>query len=269
MNIKTKPMKKQFYILLAALLVIGLFASNNPIAKAESNDLQRGAWWGKIDYTSVIARKEPNSNSQRLGTFYPVNRVKVIKTVSGENIDGNDKWYQIDGGAHPGAYIFSGLVSKIDQPAPPQNLVIPDKVAQDEYWVDVDLTKQILTLAKGNTPVFVTYVSTGKSNSPTPKGSFSVWYKTRSVRMNLAPPVVPKAYDLPNVPDTMFYFRSYAIHGTYWHDKFGTTQSSGCTNLTQGDAEYIFSITNPVLPETQKALRVTSAIPSTVVVNHF
>ncbi len=262
-------MKKQIHILLAVLLIIGLFISNILITKAKSTDLQRGAWWGKIDYNSVIARKEPSSKSQKLGAFNSINRVKVLKTVSGENIDGNDKWYQVDGGAYPGAYVFSGLVSKIDQPTPPENLVRPNGVTQNEYWIDVDLTKKVLTLSQGDTPVFATYVATGRRDAPTITGTFRVWYKTRSIRMNLAPPIVPRAYDLPNVPHTMFYFGSYAIHGTYWHDKFGSQQSSGCTNLTRGDAEYIFSVTNPSLSETQRALKVTAGTPSTVVVNHY
>jgi lipoprotein-anchoring transpeptidase ErfK/SrfK len=38
----------------------------------------------------------------------------------------------------------------------------------------------------------------------------------------------------------MYYSGSLAVHGTYWHDKFGTPQSAGCTNLTQGDAKFIF-----------------------------
>ncbi len=262
-------MKKQYYIIITFFLASALFVFGGNIAKAKSDDLQRGSWWGQINNNSVVVRKDPSSKSKRLGVFYTINRVKVLKTISGENIEGNDQWYQIDGGAYPGAYIFSGLVTKIDQPTPPKNLARPNDVGESEYWIDVDLTRKILTLVKGKEPVFVTYVATGRNDSPTITGTFRMWYKTRNIRMSLAPPVVPRAYDLPNVPDSMFYYRSYAIHGTYWHDKFGSQQSSGCTNLTRGDATYLFSITSPSLKENQKALKIGSEISSTMVVNHY
>jgi lipoprotein-anchoring transpeptidase ErfK/SrfK len=262
-------MNKQIYILTTIFLVSVIFLFGGSVTKAKDTDLQRGAWWGKINSSAVVVRKEPDSKSQRLGLFSTINRVKVLDEVKGEEIEGNNKWYQIDGGAHPGAYIFSGLVTEIDQPTPPKNLARPKKVSSGEHWIDVDLSRNVLTLAKGNSPVFATYVAVGTSDAPTITGTFRVWYKIRSVRMNLSPPVVPRAYDLPNVPDTMFYHRSYAIHGTYWHDKFGTRQSSGCTNLTRGDAAYLFSLTSPSLAESQKALRVTTETPSTVIVNHY
>jgi len=47
----------------------------------------------------------------------------------------------------------------------------------------------------------------------------------------------------------MFYNYDYAIHGTYWHDRFGSQQSAGCTNMTQGDAKYIFDNTLPAIPD--------------------
>jgi len=262
-------MAKQIYILVTIFLLGVMSLFHGSVASAKDTDLQRGAWWGKINSSAVVVRKEPTSKSQRLGLFSTINRVKVLDEVKGEEIEGNNKWYQIDGGAHPGAYIFSDLVTEIDQPTPPKNLTRPEGVSSGEHWIDVDLSRNVLTLAQGDSPVFTTYVAVGRSNAPTITGTFRVWYKTRSVRMNLSPPVVPKAYDLPNVPDTMFYHRSYAIHGTYWHDKFGTRQSSGCTNLTRGDAAYLFSVTSPDLSASQKALRVTAGTPSTVVVNHY
>lgn len=262
-------MKKQIYILATIFFAGTIFLFSSSVASARDTDLQRGAWWGKINSSAVVVRKEPDSKSQRLGVFSTINRVKVLKEVEGERIEGNDEWYQIDGGAFPGAYIFSGLVDKIDQPTPPKNLTRPEGVSSGEHWIDVDLSRNVLTLAQGDSPVFATYVAVGTSDAPTITGTFRVWYKIKSTRMSLSPPVVPRAYDLANVPNTMFYHRSYAIHGTYWHDKFGTRQSSGCTNLTRGDAAYIFSMTSPGLTETQKSLRVNAGTPSTVVVNHY
>jgi lipoprotein-anchoring transpeptidase ErfK/SrfK len=87
--------------------------------------------------------------------------------------------------------------------------------------------------------------------------------------MRGGPPVVPFFYDLPNVPYVMYYHDGYGVHGTYWHDKFGTRQSSGCTNLTQGDAKFIFSLTTPILNSGQNSVLSTPDNPGTVVYNHY
>jgi hypothetical protein len=39
-----------------------------------------------------------------------------------------------------------------------------------------------------------------------------------------------------------------AVHGTYWHDKFGTQESQGCINLTMTDAAYVFGRTERSTP---------------------
>ena len=48
-------------------------------------------------------------------------------------------------------------------------------------------------------------------------------------------------YYLPNVPYVQYFYRDYAIHGTYWHNNFGTPMSHGCVNLTIPDSQWIFN----------------------------
>lgn len=48
-------------------------------------------------------------------------------------------------------------------------------------------------------------------------------------------------YDVPNVPYTMYYHRGYALHGAYWHRKFGTPVSHGCVNLAVNHAKWLFN----------------------------
>ena len=87
--------------------------------------------------------------------------------------------------------------------------------------------------------------------------------------MQGGPPVVSYRYDLPNVPWVMYYSGAYGIHGTYWHDKFGTQQSAGCTNLTQGDAKFIFEKTLPIMPANKASVISSDSNPGTVVYNHY
>jgi hypothetical protein len=226
-------------------------------------------WWGEIKLDGVSVRKGPGVSFERLGALSSINRVKVLKEVIGEEIDGNNLWYQIDGGVYPGSYVFSELVAPMVQPAPPDNFIIPKEVSFGEYWIDVDLTKKILTLFLYEEPVFTTYISSGRPENPTEEGTFRVWWKLTKKRMRGGPPLHSYIYDLDNVPHVLFYNGSYAIHGTYWHDKFGSQQSAGCTNMTQGDAAYIFEKVKPALLAGKESVLSSDANPGTVVYNHY
>jgi len=55
-------------------------------------------------------------------------------------------------------------------------------------------------------------------------------------------------YYLPNVPYILFYYNNqvpkqygYSLHGTYWHDNFGTPMSHGCINMKTEDVAQIFN----------------------------
>jgi LysM repeat protein len=102
-------------------------------------------------------------------------------------------------------------------------------------WIDIDLSSQTLRAYQGNSAVRSMIVSTGISRYPTPPGRFSIYSKYPSVTMS------GPGYYLPGVPHTMFFYRGYAIHGTYWHNNFGTPMSHGCVNLTRGDAAWLYS----------------------------
>jgi lipoprotein-anchoring transpeptidase ErfK/SrfK len=209
-------------------------------------------WWGQINANGVAVRQDASAFSEKLGTFSTANRVKVIKEVFGEWINGKNLWYQIDGGAYPEAYVFSEFVTPMAQPVAPENFTIPEEVAENEKWIDVDLAKKILTLLEYDRPVFSTYIAPGREENPTKTGTYRIWYKLVKAEMRGGPPLHSYVYHLKNIPWVMYYNYDYAIHGTYWHDKFGMPQSAGCTNMTQGDAKFIFENTLPALTEGQK-----------------
>lgn len=78
-------------------------------------------------------------------------------------------------------------------------------------------------------------VSTGLSNTPTVLGDYSVYVKYTADDMS------GPGYFLPQVPYTMYFFQGYAIHGTYWHNKFGRPMSHGCVNLPTEEAQWFFN----------------------------
>jgi LysM repeat protein len=102
-------------------------------------------------------------------------------------------------------------------------------------WIDVDLSAQRLTAYEGSTAVRSTLVSTGLPRTPTPTGQFRVYVKYRSTLMS------GPGYYLPNVPYTMYFYRGYGIHGTYWHSNFGHPMSHGCINLPTSEAQWVYN----------------------------
>jgi lipoprotein-anchoring transpeptidase ErfK/SrfK len=102
-------------------------------------------------------------------------------------------------------------------------------------WIDIDLSSQRVTAFEGEEAVRTFVVSTGTSRYPTVTGQFRVY--TKLYATDMAGP----GYYLPDVPYTMYYYRGYALHGTYWHNNFGTPMSHGCVNLYTPDAQWLFN----------------------------
>ncbi len=103
------------------------------------------------------------------------------------------------------------------------------------HWIDVDLSQQRVYAYAGDTVVNSFVVSTGTWQTPTVTGRFKVWVKLRSAAMS------GPGYYLPDVPYIMYFYGSYGLHGTYWHNNFGTPMSHGCVNLTIPDAEWLYN----------------------------
>lgn len=103
-----------------------------------------------------------------------------------------------------------------------------------DRWIEVNISTQRLIAWEGNMPVYAVIVSTGTDAHPTQAGSFAIQSKHRTARMRGAD------YDVPDVPYTMYYSGGYAIHGAYWHRRFGTPVSHGCVNVAVDHAEWLF-----------------------------
>lgn len=106
------------------------------------------------------------------------------------------------------------------------------------HWIDVDLSQQRLYAYAGDTLVNSFIVSTGTWQTPTVTGSFKVWVKLRASDMS------GPGYYLPDVPYVMYFYKDYGIHGTYWHNNFGTPMSHGCVNLSIPDAEWVYNFSS-------------------------
>ncbi len=97
----------------------------------------------------------------------------------------------------------------------------------------IDLSDHMLYAYDGNTEFMRTKISTGAEATPTPAGTFTVYKKTPSRYMQgPLEGVTEIPFDLPGVPWNLYFTQDGAVmHGAYWHDRYGTEQSSGCINL--------------------------------------
>lgn len=140
----------------------------------------------------------------------------------------------------------------------------PAGVAAGERWIHVDLSEQTLVAYEGDAPVFATLVSTGRAGFATPVGTFRIQSKHVSTTMDdTSSPT--EAYSIEDVPWTMYFEGSYALHGAFWHDSFGHVRSHGCVNLAPPDARWLFQWTAPALPPGWHGVIATSRRPGTVV----
>lgn len=136
-----------------------------------------------------------------------------------------------------------------------------------EKWIEVSLDEQKLRAWEGNKKVMEFPISGGKW-APTPKGTFNIWSKTRSQSMVGGSQELGTYYNLPNVPNNMFFYQGYALHGAYWHNNFGQPMSHGCVNEPLANAAQIFDWAGPVLPAGQGSVRATAENPGTRVYIH-
>jgi lipoprotein-anchoring transpeptidase ErfK/SrfK len=121
--------------------------------------------------------------------------------------------------------------------APNPSAPLPDIATSGDgvRWIDVDLTNQMVHAYEGDVVVNSFIVSTGTWLTPTVTGQYKIYVKYRSAKMS------GPGYYLPDVPYIMYFYKGYGLHGTYWHNNFGTPMSHGCVNLRTDDAGWLYN----------------------------
>lgn len=111
-----------------------------------------------------------------------------------------------------------------------------------EVWVDINLSYQYMTIYQGNNILMELSISTGRAGWETPAGTF---YVNRMLRYDtmVGNNIQGESWYVPDVPHAMYFTNNgHAIHGTYWHNNFGTPLSHGCVNMTEASAAFLYSI---------------------------
>lgn len=171
------------------------------------------------------------------------------------------------------AAVFEGQEIAIPKIALKEDEYTVLSAANEERWVEVDLSDQKLYAWEGSRLFLETPVSTGLPWWPTPKGEFRVWTKLRATKMEGGEGKY--YYNLPNVPYVMYFensqipgWRGYGLHGAYWHNDFGRPRSHGCVNLPVDVAKQIYYWISPVLTDNKNSIKATGSNPGTKIVIH-
>ena len=248
--------RKQLFILLALLSGILFFASDerptpapvsHTIAQTNIASTIPQTPQGKYDYLEITSSCDPYFDGLCIhayagpGTEYEkrseLRNGMIFKIKSRETVNGQvwyhvyfDEWLRYPERVEGDWYIpaVAGRVVTDDG----EKLLGRSKSVTSKRIV-VDLSEHMIHAYDGNKHFMTTKVSTGISLTPTPQGTFTVYKKTPSRYMQgPLPGVSDIPFDLPGVPWNLYFTQDGAvIHGSYWHDRYGTEQSNGCINL--------------------------------------
>ncbi len=110
----------------------------------------------------------------------------------------------------------------------------------DPRYIVVSVSRQMLYAFENGEMVFNAPVSTGMDGFETPLGEFFIYARNplQTMSGNLG-----GEYSVPNVPNSMYIIDDVAMHGTYWHNDFGTgnRRSHGCINLPLDSASWLYN----------------------------
>ncbi len=193
-----------------------------------------------------------------------VDRFTIVQLTGKKQIVDNKKYWETEEG-----WWMRDMDGTFADPLPP-----PKDIAKGEKWIDVNLTKQSLVAFEGDKPVFATIISTGRHDDDNPAkdhrthaGEFRVREKHISATMD-NDTATDGPYSIEDVPWIMYFDGSTALHGAFWHSRFGHERSHGCVNMTPHDAHELFGWVGPTLPAGWHGVHATDANPGTRVIVH-
>jgi lipoprotein-anchoring transpeptidase ErfK/SrfK len=229
---------------------------------ADGGDLPEGNGTAALVNTAYAARYVPNAKG-KLGYTTPLPKWTALELVGEPDTSDGVSMQRTTSG-----FWVRTVDLMIATPQPPSDL------GEGEKWIDVDLGRQLLVAFEGTHPVYATRVSSGRRypwdpthDHPTPTGTFRIYEKHVSTTMD-GDVASDGPYSIEDVPWVMYFQGSYALHGAFWHNLFGSTRSHGCVNLSPIDARELFFWTEPTLPTGWHGVFQTAAQKGTRVVIH-
>ncbi len=242
----------------------GGYVAMGDVSRYEAKDFQ-GVALDEMSWPFGYTKKET-----KLIELTADNKLKAVKTLEKRVFVDLEEEVEVSGAAY--MRTAQGLLIRKEHLLIPEPQGLPKGLEPWERWIDVSLAKQMLVAYDGTRPVYVTLVSTGRKGSKdepydTPTGRWRINSKHVSTTMD-GNSASDGNYSIQDVPWTMFFYGSYALHGAFWHRGFGAVRSHGCVNLGPSDARWLFQWTTPFLPEGWHGVSATDESPGSTVIVH-
>jgi hypothetical protein len=171
------------------------------------------------------------NNPESSHTFYRYNIVQIYDTKEASNLT----WNLVG----PNEWLDSRQVARVDPHT------TPPKGVTGSRRIEVNLFEQTLSVYDHDRLVFATLVSTGVDPFWTRPGIFHIYIKKPTETMSGATEADRSDYYyLEDVPWTMYFDEERALHGAYWHNRFGYQMSHGCVNMSVGDSHWLYNWAN-------------------------
>jgi hypothetical protein len=200
-------------------------------------------------------RRLPSGAFEPTGESWPV---RTFARLSGARVEEGGRSYLETLERDPGgAPIF---VREKDATIADRAAALPTGVTPGQKWIEVSITRGTLVAYEGLDPVFATLHSPGRGGVPvpggdnladstTPLGTYNITFKDRAATMSPDAPGGPRTAFIADVPFVQYFKAPFALHGAFWHERFGEPASAGCVNVSPLDAEALFQWTDPPVPD--------------------
>jgi hypothetical protein len=212
----------------------------NPVADRIKEDLQLGEV--TVPYTGAMAYSIINGWEPIYRLYYQTTHW-VTDIITGP--DGMP-WYLLEDELDRLRYAIPAEHMRLldDSEFAP---ISPD-VPPGEKRIEISISRQELIAFEGDQVVMRTNIASGSltPEKQTPIGEFRIQSTYPSKHMGGTKRDDIYAYVLPGVTWSCFFAEGIATHGTYWHNNFGTPQSSGCINMRNHEAKWLFRWVTPV-----------------------
>jgi len=166
-------------------------------------------------------------------------RLTLLEQWRGRENIGGRIYHVLEGDRYLKSW-FAAVAERVDP---------PEGIEDDEPWVHVDLGEQTLVVYRGASPVYATLVSSGVEGFDTPPGDFTIMRKYIGDTMANVGDDKDERYSIEDVPWAQYFEGAVALHGAFWHSRFGLRRSHGCVNLSPPDAHRVFDETWPRVPD--------------------
>ncbi len=98
----------------------------------------------------------------------------------------------------------------------------------------IDLSSQRMQVFVNGKPAYTWKVSTARSGYRTPTGTYKPTVLSRYHRSSI--------YNGSPMPYSIFFYKGYAIHGSYETKQLGRPASHGCVRLAPSNAAKLYSL---------------------------